>query len=365
MTIVSTFTKWCYNFDRIQENGAMDIVQLDSYELTGLLGSGADYEVRSAIERVTGEEVVVKRPVPQMISRRMHGSVEERTDRTIRAYEELANSIPQVCPMLGYTDRANHDAFFGDDLGQEYRVTISQRARGIPLVGDVRARILRVPIGLGQNLFCLHPVCFAESDDPFPVQMQLLDAEERFYQAGYVLLDMGPQNIFFQPAEAKISVIDPGALLTGEMDRTPVGRAPQDIHDFYLEMLKFYTTFQAPPTDVSGYRDPFNMRPVVNFEQELQEMARGLSVEPAATDECRQAGLPLMEKVRGRACESFAEFRDGLATYLEAIRQRNLALPNTDQARQAWIDALQLLREDHWRKYAFNADEELKELGGA
>ena len=340
----------------------MELTQLDRYELTGLLGSGADYEVRSAVERDSGMDVVVKRPVPQMISRGMHGAVEERTDRTIQVYQELANSIPQVCPMLAYTERANHDAFFGDDLGQEYRVTISQRAGGIPLVGDVRARILRVPIGLGQNLFCLFPIPFAEGDEPFPVQRQLLDAEERFHQAGYILLDMGPQNIFFQPAAKRISIIDPGALLTGDMDRTPVGRGPQDIHDFYLEMLKYYTTFQPPPTDVTGYRDPYNMRPVVNFDQELQEMARGLSLEPAATEECRQSGQFLMEKVRRRGCESFGEFRKDFFSYLEALRQRNLALPNAEVIGQAWNNALQLLREDHWSKYAFVAEEELNDL---
>jgi len=343
----------------------MEIVELDHYELTGLLGSGADYEVRSAVRRDTGMEVVVKRPVPQMISRRMHGSVEVRTEQTIQVYDDIANSISQVCPMLGHTERANHDAFFGDELGEEYRVTVSARAGGIPLVGDVRARILRVPIGLGQNLFCLFPFCFADSNDPFPMQRQLLEAEERFFRAGYVLLDMGPQNIFFQPSVARISIIDPGALLTGDMNRTPVGRAPQDIHDFYLEVLKFYTTFQPPPTDVAGYRDPFNMRPVVNFEEELLEMARNLSAEPTTTDECRHAGAELMEMVRGRACESFAEFQDGLMTYLEAIRQRNLALPYVSEARQAWGDALQLLKEDHWSKYDFDSDEELKDLDPA
>lgn len=341
----------------------MEIVQLERYQLAGLLGSGADYEVRSALDLDTGAEVVVKRPVPQMISRRMHGSVEERTDRTIRFYQELAHTIPQVCPMLGYTDRANHDSFFGDTLEQEYRVTISQRARGIPLVGDVRARILRVPIGLGQNLFSLYPLCFSHNADPFPVQRQLLDAEERLYESGYVLLDLGPQNIFFQPSQARISIIDPGALLTSDMGRTPGGRAPQDIHDFYLEMLKFYTTIQSPPTDASGYHDPSNMRPVVNFEEELREMARGLSLEPTATEECRQAGLPLMKKVRLRAFESFAEFREGIMTYLEAIRHRNMALPNAIEAGKAWSDALQLLREEHWSKYSFDAGEELENLG--
>lgn len=340
----------------------MEIVQLDRYKLTGLLGSGADYEVRSGHDTSTGQEVVIKRPVPQMISRRMHASVEQRTERTIRLHEELANSIPQVCPMLGYTEQASHDAFYGDDLGQEYRVTISQRAPGIPLIGDPRARILRVPIGLGQNLFCLFPMHLVESDDPFPVQRQLLDAEEQFYRAGYVLLDLGPQNVFFSPAAGQISIIDPGALLDGENDRTPVGRAPQDIHDFFLEVLKYYTAFQSPPTDVSGYRDPFNLRPVVNFEQELDEMARGLSGEPSATDECKETGLAVIGKVRERGYTSFGDFRSDYMALLESLRKRNLATPNLDQARNAWNDALELLREDHWARYVFDADTEVNGL---
>ena len=342
----------------------MEKVDLHNYELTGLLGSGADYEVRSAVYKPTREEVVIKRPVPQMISRRMHGAVEERTNRTIQLHNELANDIAGVCPMLGYTDPADHDDFFGDSLSQEYRVTVSRRAGGIPLVGDPRSRILRVPIGLGQNLFCLFPLGYLESDDPFPVQRQLLDAEERFHNRGYVLLDMGPQNIFLQPGTRQISIIDPGALLTGENDRTPVGRGPQDIHDFYLEMLKFYTTAQSPPSDVAGYRDPYNLRPVVNFQQELDELARGISLEPAATDQVKATGLALIEKVRSRGIEDFAEFRSGFLDYLDAIRQRNLELPNQADMHQAWKDALQLLREDHWQRYSFDADRELDILLG-
>ncbi|MDE2778551.1 MAG: hypothetical protein OXI91_02580 [Chloroflexota bacterium] len=340
----------------------MEIVQLDRYELTGLQGSGADYEVRSGRDRNTGEEVVIKRPVPQMISRRMHISVEQRTERTIRLHEELANSIPQVCPMLGYTDQDNHDDFFGDGLEQEYRVTVSQRAPGIPLVGDPRARILRVPIGLGQNLFALFPLQNLDSDDPYPIQRQLLDAEEQFHRAGYVLLDLGPHNVFLSPAVGRISIIDPGALLDGENDRTPVGRASQDIHDFFLEVLKYYTAFQPPPAEVSGYRDPYNLRPVVNFEQELEDMARGLSGEPTATDDCRETGLAVIGRVRDRGYTSFDDFRSDYTALLEALRRRNSALPELAQARQAWSSALELLREDHWTKYVFDADREIDSL---
>ena len=340
----------------------MNKIDLNQYELTGLLGSGADYEVRSAVDRETGSEVVIKRPVPQMISRRMHGSVEERTERTIQLHKEFANDIPEVCPMLGYTDRANHEEFFGDSLEQEYLVTVSQRAPGIPLVGDPRARILRVPIGLGQNLFCLFPLCYIDAEDPFPVQRQLLQAEETFHNSGYVLLDMGPQNIFFQPGTGRISIIDPGALLTGDNDRTPVGRGPQDIHDFYLEMLKFYTSFQALPVDQAGYRDPYNLRPVVNFEQELTEMARSMTAKADLPEEAREVGLSLIGKVRERAFGDFSEFSQVFLSFLEALRKRNLSLSSLAEARQAWQEALQLLREDHWKKYAFDADSELSSL---
>ncbi len=337
----------------------MELVELDRFELTGRLGSGADYEVRSAVDRETGQQVVIKRPVPQMISRGMYGAVEVRTERTIRLHEEFANEIPQVCPMLGYTEPARHSAYFGDDLEQEYRVTVSQRAAGIPLVGDPMARILRVPIGLGQNLFCLHPLHGFDSEDPFPVQRQLLDAQERLNQAGYVLLDMGPQNIFFQPQSGAISIIDPGNLLIVGEEASPPGRGPQDIHDFYLEALKFYTDYQLPPLDPSGYREPFNLRPVVNFGQELEEMARGLAAEPSTAGEVAEAGLAMFERVKNRAYADFAVFRDDLQQYLYAISRRDLAMPNLAEAREAWKQALQLLREDYWQRFEFQAEVEL------
>ena len=38
---------------------------------------------------------------------------------------------------------------------------------------------------------------------------------------------------------------------------------------FYMEMLKFYTTPEAPPTEADGYRDGYGLRPEINFQQEL------------------------------------------------------------------------------------------------
>ena len=136
----------------------METVTLDRFELVGPLGSGADYEVRSAVERSTGREVVLKRPEPQMIQRQLHANIEARTDRVLQARQALGADLTTIVPMLGYTERANHDAFFEESYGHDYRVIVEERALGIPLVGDVKARIRRVPIGVGQNLFTLFPL---------------------------------------------------------------------------------------------------------------------------------------------------------------------------------------------------------------
>jgi hypothetical protein len=337
----------------------MEKVDLDRYKITGILGMGADYEVRAAQDQETGQEVVLKRPVPQIISRQMHGPVEARTDRTLQFYDEVGRSIPYLPPLLGYTDRASHDAFYGDSLGQEYRVMVIARAPGIPLAGDVRARIMRVPIGLGQNLFALFPLAHPDNQTPFAVHQQLLDLEEQCFQAGYVLLDLGPQNVFYQPASNAITVIDPGDLVSPEGQPTSRSRRHRDIHDFYLEVLKFYTTPQHPPLEVNGYRDPYGLRPVISLEQELDEMAASFN---KTQDSTSSAILPIIARVRDRAYADFSDFRRDLTAYLEAVRIRNRNLPDLAQARRAWSEALQLLRADYWQRYLFNPEADLTGL---
>ena len=149
----------------------------------------------------TGRQVVLKRPAPETLRHRMH-EVEARTDRILQVYQEVGHTIPTVVPMVGYTERVNHDGYFGETLGQTYRVIVEERARGIPLMGDLKARFTGVPIGVGQNLFALFPLIQPASTAPFVIHQQLLDLEEAFFQAGYVLLDLRPHNVFYQPAGA-------------------------------------------------------------------------------------------------------------------------------------------------------------------
>ena len=336
----------------------MEQIELNRFELTGLLGTGADYEVRSAVDLDTGEQVVLKRPVPQSIRNRMHGAVETRSDRTLQAYEAAGGATSLLSPLVGYTERANHDEYYGDSFGQEYRVLVFERAKGFPLVGDVRARILRVPIGLGQNLFALHPLGHPDGQPAFAVQQQLLDMEEAFHRAGYLLLDLTPQNVFYQPAAGRITVIDSGDLVIEGEPPTSRSRAHRDVHDFFLELLKFYTTEQLPPGEAAGYRDAQNLRPVISFEEELDGMTAAFST----LDEgpARAAALQMTSRVKERAYGGFDEFRQDLTQYLEEVRIRNRSLPNVTQRRTAWKEALELLRADHWARYLFEHQPDLE-----
>ena len=189
----------------------MEQVDLRRYEATGVLGIGADYEVRAAVERDTGRQVVLKRLPLRPCGIACTKGIEARTDRILQVYQEVGHTIPTVVPMVGYTERVNHDGYFGETLGQTYRVIVEERARGIPLMGDLKARFTGVPIGVGQNLFALFPLIQPATTAPFVIHQQLLDLEEAFFQAGYVLLDLRPHNVFYQPATGRITV-DCGAL---------------------------------------------------------------------------------------------------------------------------------------------------------
>ncbi|MCH7606007.1 MAG: hypothetical protein IH962_02525 [Chloroflexi bacterium] len=335
----------------------MEKVELDRFQVTGLLGSGADYEVRGAVDQQTGEQVVLKRPIPQMISRKMHAATEARTDRILQVYREVGSTIDNLVTIVGYTDRAVHDEYYGDTHGQEYTVMVEERAKGIPLlVGDMRARITGVPTGAGQNLFALFPLIQPQGQQSFPVHQQLMDVEDAFLKAGYFLLDLRPQNLFYQPASGRITIVDCGALVPVDGQSTSRHAVHQDIHDICLEVLKFYTTPDRPPIDAQGYREPRGLRPVVNFQEELGQMEESFA---GAAEEVRKGAVHLISKVRDRSYTNFADFRADLTAWLETVKAHGEAQSDFQQTRQAWLEALEWLRGDHWQRYLFDADAEL------
>ncbi len=344
----------------------LEKVDLQRYEITGRLGSGADYDVRAAIDRETGAEVALKRPVPQAVSRKQHGAIEARTERLLAAYDVAGDAGGLLAPILGYTDAAVHDEFFGEELAEPYSVFVQARASGIPLLGDMMSRITGVPIGAGQNLFAVFPLVRpteglrgtpADGDkySAFPVHERLIDLEQHYLSAGFILMDLRPQNVFFRPGTGAVQVIDTGAL-AGVDDPAPRGRPPLDVNDACLELLKFYTTPEEPPLEASGYRDAHGVRPIVNVQQELNEIGRALL---GAGDEVASAANSMLEKIGGRSYSDFEQFRVDLRAYLGAVQDRNLGLPDFDAAVSSWREALEWLRGDYWTRFKFDADTEL------
>ena len=339
----------------------METVALDRFELVGPLGSGADYDVRAAVDRETGEPVVLKRPSPQTVSRQMHGPVEERTARALEAYERAGQYSAVVPRVIGVTEVALHDAYFGEDLGQPYSVRVEERAAGIPLVGDPRSRILRVPIGLGQNLFALHPLALPDGVADWPVQSQLLEAQEIYADAGYALLDLGPHNVFYSPGTGRISLVDATALVGHGVERAQGNRGPQDVHDFYVEMVKFYLAPDRPPADATGYFDPYNQRPVISIEDECDSLIGAFA---SADDALRDPATTCLGKVRQRGYAAVADFAADLRECLRLITIRNEQMPEPQTALEAWRTALHRLSEDHWTRYRFDANTELAAMAG-
>jgi len=339
----------------------METVTLDRFELVGPLGSGADYDVRAAIDRETGGSVVLKRPSPQTVSRQMHGTVEERTARALEAYERAGQYCDAVPRVIGVTEVGLHDEYFGEDLGQPYSVRVEERAAGIPLVGDPRSRILRVPIGLGQNLFALHPLALPRGVADWPVQEQLLEAQEIYANAGYALLDLGPHNVFYSPGTGRISLIDATALVGHGVERSQGNRGPQDVHDFYVEMVKFYLAPELPPTAAAGYFDPYNQRPVISIGDECDSLS-GAFV--SVDDALRETTTACLGKIRQRGYASVSDFTADLRECLSLITIRNDQMADRQAALEAWRAALNRLSEDHWTRYRFDANTELAALAG-
>ena len=341
--------------DGRKEAALVEKVDLQRYQITGRLGAGADYDVRAAVDQETGAEVALKRPVPQAVSRKQHLAIEARTERLLQAYDRAGDAGGLLAPLLGYTDSTVHDAFFGDDLGEPYTVFVQGRAPGIPLLGDMMSRFTGVPIGAGQNLFAMFPLQQPEALPNFPIHNQLLDLEQAYLQAGYILLDLRPQNIFFQPGNGQIQVIDTGAL-AGVDDPAPRGRPPFDVNDACLELLKFYTTPELPPSNAADYRDARGVRPIVNIQQELNEMRQALL---GSGEDVTRAGEAILDNIGSRVYTDYEQFRSEFIPYLEAIAERNRSASDSEQALSAWREAIDWLRADYWTRFRFDADAEL------
>ena len=333
----------------------MELIELDRFKLERFLGSGSDYEAHSATDRSTGKRVVVKRPNPDYITRDLHHGVERLSEELIEIHDTMGRSLPHVARLEGYTAIAQHDGYFGDSLNQSYRVLIQERARGIPLMSELRDKFKGHPIGLGQNLFALHSLVPHVHKGHFTVHQQLMEVEEACHRAGHLLLDMRPENIYFEPKEGKITVIDIGTVPTrGPAAQRKIGTGNQrlDIHDFLVEVFTFYATSDSPPADVKGYGAPIGMMAVPHFDRQVESLVRGFS--KVTHGRLREAAVTTLEKIGDRSYGSFDDFRADFNEYLALLVERNRELPDLPHLVGVWGEAMNMLSDNYWAKFLFD-----------
>ena len=325
---------------------------LHRFRLDGPLGEGADLEVFAATDTQTGSSVVIKRPHPTLLERGQQRTVERRTAEAIAIKMRLGEVLRHVAPMLAYTEQESHADYFGDGIDEPYTVVVDARAVGIPLVGSALDGIKRQPIGLPQNLFALHPVNAHPAKRAFSIAGEVLGVAEAFFTQDVVLLDLRPQNVYFDPAKAEITVIDVGNIV---QPREATGRhAALDMHDFYLELLKWYVPSAPAPQDAKAYTEPHGMDAVSQFNSDLDALARSFGSK--FSDAESGGAMSMLEKIRSRSYRGTSDFRRDLEELMKGLSdeyEKHAVTPLIG----VWRDAASMMSKPHWSKFMFSPED--------
>jgi hypothetical protein len=333
----------------------MQAIDLERFSLRGLLGNGATYEVYEAIARETGKDVVLKRPWAQCLRGGQHRSIDEQSARLIEVQRLLDGKVSHISRLLGYAGQTRHDSYFGDALPQEYYVLIEERACGVPLVADIKDKFRGVPIGLGQNLFALYPLVRWSADGTGSIFEQLLDVEEAFARVNYLILDLRPQNVYFDPRRGGTTVIDLGTLV--DTHATSGSRPAPDVHDCLAELCKYYLAPHTPPTQLKGYRESFGMGPALGFSKELDRMIKAYA--SLTIDPLHEIVVGMLQRIKHRDYGTIPAFRRDLQQYLAVLDERNRSLQDFPSLLGVWRGALEMFKDKYWRKYLFNPEADL------
>ena len=326
--------------------------ELKRFQLGNMLGEGADLQVFAARDSQTGDPVVVKRPHPALVSRNIHRDVERRT--LLHAEMRMRNGdLPGLVRLHVLTAPDSFAWYFDDNPGRPYSVQVEERARGIPLVGGVSDIVRGHPVGLPLNLFVLHlAVAHIGSDYTNPA-LTALAIVERFYEEGYLVQDLGPQNVFYSPGSGASKIIDLGTL-RGPSQATS-RRPPFDLNDVLFEIFESYTTPESPPRDPARFAQIRETRLSGTLERKAEALAKEYATAP--NPEQADAAQRILFRIAGRDYISPAGFRADFEAYLMAAK----SVERDRAAGEAWIQALQELRSPYWKKYLFDAENELSQ----
>ena len=307
-------------------------------------------QVFAATDLESGDDCVVKRPHPTLVSRNIHDDVERRM--TLQA--ELRSKgvgIAGLSRLIAVTDPDRFIGYFGDDLRNAYRVQVEERATGIPLLGSIGDQVRGYPVGLPLNLFALHPStgCLARNiEEP---SLAVLRVIEQCFELGYLAGDLGPRNLFYTPGTGDSTVIDLGSLRREVTEGRR--RRAVDINDILFEFFQFYSTPDALPASAEDFAQIREQRHSGTLERMAQSMIDTYSDVRSADQ--RDAAQEILSRIAHRSYQSVSDFRTDYTVYLSASESR----PRGPINERAWSSALRGLRYVYWTKYLFDADSEL------
>ena len=331
----------------------MHDLNLRDFELHSVVGTGADYEVRLAGPIGEPPNLVLKRPNPHAILKNLHRSTEHRTQKMLKFHEEIGNNIDGITTIVGYFNNTPESTqLYSDDLGHDYTVVCQARAPGIPLNADVRARILKVPTGLGQNLFSIFPLGIVNK---FAIALKIMEIQNNLYEQGYLLFDLNPQNIFYSPNTSEINVIDTADLhnLSGDNDVKTSNKCKED---FFLELIRYFIAAEDIPIEESGYYLPRGDRPYTDQKSELTSLKLQF-------EQMNSLDAPIMinilSKIQSNQYGNVFEFNQDMMEYFAMAERRIELAKENPQILESWHSARKLLHHDHWSKYDFDPDHDL------
>ena len=307
-------------------------------------------QVFAAADLESGDNCVVKRPHPTLVSRNIHDDVERRMTLQAELRSE-GMGIAGLPRLIAVTDPDRFAGYFGDDLGHAYRVQVEERAAGIPLLGSIGDQVRGHPVGLPLNLFALHPSagCLARNiEEP---SLAVLRVIEQCFDLGYLAGDLGPRNLFYSPGTGEATVIDLGSLRREVTEGRR--RRAVDINDILFEFFQFYSTPDALPASAEDFAQIREQRHSGTLERMAQSMIDTYS--NARSADQRDAAQEILSRIAHRSYQSVSGFRTDYTVYLSASESR----PRGPINERAWSSALRGLRDVYWTKYLFDADSEL------
>lgn len=324
-------------------------------ELSEILGEGADFQVFGAENVRTGTNLVIKRPHPVLVSRNEHQAVENRIRYSVKLRDLLGGCIPHVAELIGVSESGDNVKLFGDDLGNDYIFTVELRAEGIPLIGATVDALKRQPVGLPMNLFCLYPLRAHSIRGSTSIFMDVLETVESFYNAGVLLLDVRPQNVFYAPKTGNISIIDLGDLRKlGSITR----KAPSlDINDMVLDLFSWYIPINDPPIIWDSWTQALGPQKSSIFEQAVDDIIGLFSADPLTED--KYVAIKILHRIKMRRYTTIHEFTLDVSELFRCRTNRLRADPKLSSQIQLWDKGLSTMYDLHWRKFLFHAESDL------